>query len=202
MEEMQRAYFVRLSGMGCGTDSCDLLICLPSDLDECLKDLEWAHHEQWYEPDDDDEGIEPDECQAEASAIEYTPATMERLDCKRSGGGSFLSESGVLEVWQALGYGKPKFEGSNIWDTKIYVKDLNIPICQAGVSWQELGQWGKQQAACQDVIRVLDSMRHNLVPHLPPVLDTQLKGAYAMAENELKLIEANVQKVIARLKNL
>jgi hypothetical protein len=36
----------------------------------------------------------------------------------------------------------------------------------------------------------------------PPLLQTQLSGALAMASNEAKCIEANVQKVVARLKAL
>lgn len=202
--ELERAYIVHCSGSLVGTDSRDLLICKPSELEEALNQKAWDHHNEWYDPEDwgDDDDSDESECHSSASETEYTPETMERLDCHRSGGGSFLSESGVLEVWRALGYKTPVFDGSDLWAVKIYIRDLKIPICQAGVSWQEVDQWGKQLAACRDVLRVLDSLRHNFVPHLPPLLETQLKGAYTMAENEIKIIEANVQKVVARLKAL
>ena len=204
MKETQRAYIVYCSGSTVGTDSHELLICRPSELGDCLNDAAWNHHNEWYSADDwgDDDDSGESECHSSASALEYTPATMDKLDCRRSGGGSFLEEHGVLEAWQALGYEKPPFEGSEWWSVRGYIKDFKIPICQVGVSWQEVEQWGKQRAACQDVLRVLDSLRQSIVPHLPPLLDTQLKGAYAMAENEIKIIEANVQKVIARLKAL
>lgn len=204
MEEMQRAYIVYCSGSTVGTDSHDLLICRPSELEECLNEAAWAHHNEWYDSDDwgDDDDSGESECHSESSAAEYTPATMDRLDSRRSGGGSFLSEHGVLAAWRALGYHRPPFTGSDVREVKQYIKLWDLPICQAGASWQEVEQWGKQRAACQDVIRVLDSLRQNLVPHLPPLLDTQLKGAYTMSVNDIKLIDANVQKVIARLKAL
>lgn len=200
--EPDRAYAVTCDGMGCGTGYVDVIICKPSELDDYLNEMAWAHHEQWYvEDEEDDDGCEP-ECQAGASAVEYTPENMDKWDSRKSGGGSFLEESGVLAVWQALGYGRAKFEGSDLLDCSTYIKQWNIPICQAGVSWQEVGQWGKQRAACQDVIRVLGPLAIRSAQNMPPLLDTQLKGALTMAENELKLIEANVQKVVARLKAL
>lgn len=106
MEEMQRAYIVYCSGSTVGTDSHELLICRPSELEDCLNDAAWNHHNEWYSADDwgDDDDSGESECHSSASAIEYTPATMDKLDCRRAGGGSFLSEQGVLEAWQALGY--------------------------------------------------------------------------------------------------
>lgn len=115
MEELERVYIVHIEGQYCGTDSNDILVCRPSDLDENLNVMAWEHHEQWFEPDEGDDGCEP-ECQAGASATEYTPETYKRLDCKRSGGGSFLDIAGVKEVWQALGYASPKFEGDSAFD--------------------------------------------------------------------------------------
>lgn len=53
--------------------------------------------------------------------------------------------------------------------------------------------------ACKDVIRVLGLLNPHSIQHLPPLLMTQCGGAVVMAENELKLFDANVQKVIARL---
>lgn len=203
MEEMQRAYIVHCSGSLVGTDSHDLLICRPSELEECLNDAAWNHHNEWYDSDDwgDDDGIEP-ECHSGAHAREYTPATMEDLDCKRSGGGSFLSEHGVLEVWQALGYSRPAFKGDSAFDAWKYIMHFNIPVCQAGASWQMLENWQRQIAACKDVLRALNSVRLDMAKDRPTILEAQLKGVYTMAENEAKCIEANVQKVIARLKAL
>ena len=196
--ELDRAYAVTCEGDTVGTTSVDVIICKPSELDEWLNEMAWAHHEQWYDEDEEDDGCEP-ECQAGASAVEYTPENMDKWDSRKSGGGSFLDESRVLSVWQALGYGRAKFEGSGLRECLAYIKQWNIPICQAGVSWQELENWHRQMAACKDVIRVLGPLSIRSAQNMPPLLDTQLKGAYTMAENELKLFDANVQKVIARL---
>lgn len=201
--ELERAYVVRLGGMGMGTDSHDLVICRPSELDDILDTMAWEHHEQWYNSDESDQDdIEDPECEAEATPTEYTPENHDKWDGKRSGGGSFMDDGLVVETWQALGYTRTPFEGSTASDCWLYIKRWNLPVCQAFVSWQMLEGWQRQIVACQDVIRALDGIRHQNVPHLPPLLDTQLKGAYAMAENEIKCIEANVQKVVARLKAL
>ncbi len=198
--ELERAYVVHLDGMGCGTDAYDILICRPSELDANLDVMAWEHHDQWFEPDeDDDDGCEP-ECQAGASAVEYTPENMERWDGKRCGGGSFTDEKGVKEVWQALGYGRPKFQGDSAFDAWEYIKRWDIPVCQAGASWQMLENWRRQILACQDVERAILGLSR--VESCPPLLQTQLSGALAMASNEAKCIEANVQKVVARLKAL
>lgn len=198
--ELDRVYAVTCEGDRVGTTSVDVIICEPSELDDYLNGMAWAHHEEWFEPDEDDDG-EP-ECQSSAYAEEYTPENMDKWDSRKSGGGSFLDESGVLAVWQALGYGRAKFEGSDLRDCLAYVKQWNIPICQAGVSWQELESWHRQMAACKDVIRVLGPLAIRSAQNMPPLLNTQLKGALTMAENELKLFDANVQKVVARLKAL
>lgn len=204
MTEQNKAYIVHCSGSLVGTDSHDLLICKPSELDEALNDAAWAHHSEWYDADDwgDDDDSGESECHSSADAKEYTPENMGEWDCHRSGGGSFLSEGDVLEVWQALGYSRPTFDGGRLHEAMTYIKLWNLPICQAGVSWQMLENWQRQAIACQDVVRALDGIRRRCDPHLPACLDAQLKGAYAMAENEEKCIEANVQKVIARLKAL
>lgn len=199
MEELERAYIVHLDGMGCGTDSNDILICRPSELDANLDVMAWEHHEQWFEADEDDDGCEP-ECQAGASATEYTPENFERLDSKRCGGGSFLDDKGVKEVWQALGYTRPKFEGDSAFDAWEYIKRWDIPVCQAGASWQELENWRRQVMACQDVERAILGLSR--AECCPPLLQTQLSGALAMASNEIKILDANVQKVVARLKAL
>ena len=199
--ELERAYVVALEVMGCGTNAYDLVICRPSELDPILDTMAWEHHDQWFEPDEDDEGCEP-ECQAGAVAHEYTPENMERWDGKRSGGGSFTDERGVKEVWQALGYGRPKFDGDSAFDAWEYIKRWDIPICQAGVSWQELDKWRGGVMACKDVIRVIGPLALRSAQNMPTLLATQCNGALAMAENELKLFEANVQKVVARLKAL
>ncbi|WBF79251.1 hypothetical protein IACHDJAJ_00012 [Aeromonas phage vB_AdhS_TS3] len=200
-KELERVYIAHLSGMGCGTDSYDVVISRPSDLDGILDAMAWAHHEQWYEPDESDQDdIEDPECEAEAMAYEYTPENFEKWDGKRCGGGSFLDDGGVIEAWQALGYGAPKFEGSNAYDCRAYIKRWSIPICQAGASWQELENWQRQIMACQDVIRAVTGIRS--LTACPPLLQTQVAGALAMAENEQKIIEANVQKVVARLQAL
>ena len=200
-QELERVYIVHCSGEYCGTDSHDVLICKPSDLYEALNEMAWAHHEQWAERDEDEDEEEP-ECRSSAYETEYTPETSDNLDGHRSGGGSFMDDHGVIEAWRALGYGLPKFDGDNAYECRNFIKRWSIPICQAGASWQELENWQRQIIACRDVIRALDSLNHQCVPHLSPLLDTQLKGAYAMAENEQKIIEANVQKVVARLKAL
>ena len=194
--ELDRAYAVTCEGDTVGTTSVDVIICKPSELEEWLNEMAWAHHEQWC-----DEDGEP-ECQSSAYAEEYTPENTDKWDSRKSGGGSFLDESRVLSVWQALGYGRVEFDGLGLGSCLEYIKRWDIPICQAGVSWQELENWHRQMAACKDVIRVLGPLAIRSAQNMPPLLDTQLKGAYTMAENELKLFDANVQKVIARLKAL
>lgn len=198
--ELERAYVVHLDGMGCGTDAYDILICRPSELDPILDTMAWEHHDQWFEHDEDDDGECEIECQAGASAVEYTPENMEHWDGKRCGGGSFLDDKGVIEVWQALGYGRPKFDGDSAFDAWEYIKRWDIPVCQAGASWQMLENWRRQILACQDVERAILGLSR--VESCPPLLQTQLSGALAMASNEAKCIEANVQKVVARLKAL
>lgn len=200
-QELERAYIVHLDGMGCGTNSYDVVVCRPSELDDILDTMAWEHHDQWFDHDeeDDQDGIEP-ECQAGASAHEYTPENFEKWDGKRSGGGSFLDDHGVIEAWRALGYGAPKFDGDNAYECRTYIKRWSIPICQAGASWQELENWQRQIMACQDVIRAVKGIKS--LTACPPLLQTQVAGALAMAENEQKIIEANVQKVVARLKAL
>lgn len=99
-----------------------------------------------------------------------------------------------------LGYSRPKFEGDSAFDAWEYIKRWDIPVCQAGASWQMLENWRRQILACQDVERAILGLSR--VESCPPLLQTQLSGALAMAENEIKIIEANVQKVIARLKAL
>lgn len=95
--ELERVYIVHLSGMGCGTNSYDVVVCLPSDLNDILNAMAWEHHEQWYNPDESDQDdIEDPECEAEASSHEYTPENFEKWDRKRSGGGSFLDERGGM----------------------------------------------------------------------------------------------------------
>lgn len=200
--ELERVYIVHCSGEYVGTDSHDILICRPSDLDGALSEMAWEHHNQWsdrFEDEEDDDGIEP-ECRSSAHETEYTPESMDRLDCYRTGGGSFLSESGVRETWAALGYARIPFEGRHtFYEVWQYIKLWNIPVCQAGVSWQEIENWQRQDKACCDVIRVIDGMKAD---NLPPLIATQLQGARAMAENEINLFNANLQKVIARLKAL
>lgn len=100
------------------------------------------------------------------------------------------------------GYTRPKFEGDSAFDAWEYIKRWDIPVCQAGVSWQSLENWGRCLRACQDALRVLGPLNIRSSQHMPPLLATQCAGAVVMAENELKLIEANVQKVVARLKAL
>ena len=98
-----------------------------------------------------------------------------------------------------LDYGRPKFEGDSAFDAWEYIKRWDIPICQAGASWQELENWHRQMAACKDVIRVLGLLNPHSARNMPPLLVTQCGGAVVMAENELKLFDVKVQKVIARL---
>ena len=98
-----------------------------------------------------------------------------------------------------LDYGRAKFDGYSAFDAWEYIKRWDIPICQAGASWQEVDKWRGQIVACQDVIRVIGLIGPHTAPRLPPLVLTQLSGALVMAENEIKIIEANVQKVIARL---
>lgn len=199
--ELERAYVVCMDGMGCGTNAHDILVCRPSELDDNLSTMAWEHHDQWFEPDEDDDGCDP-ECQACAVAHEYTPENMERWDNKRCGGGSFTEDRGVIEVWKALGYSRPKFAGESAFDAWEYIKRWDIPVCQAGASWQEVDKWRGQIVACQDVIRVIGLIGPHTSPRLPPLVLTQLSGALVMAENEIKLLDSNVQKVIARLKAL
>jgi hypothetical protein len=166
--------------------------------------MAWEHHEQWFEADEDDDGCEP-ECQAVASATEYTPENFERLDGKRSGGGSFLDDKGVIEVWKALGYARPKFEGDSAFDAWEYIKRWDIPVCQAGASWQMVENWMRQIRACEDVIRVLGCLSESTVTALEGglcLLNSQLLGAANMATNERNILVANLQKVVARLKAL
>ena len=204
MEELERAYIVHLDGMGCGTDSNDILICRPSELDANLDVMAWEHHDQWGEPDEDDDGCDP-ECQSSASATEYTPENYRDLDGDRSGGGSFLDDKGVKEVWKALGYTRPKFEGDSAFDAWEYIKRWNIPVCQAGASWQMVENWMRQIRACEDVIRVLGGLSKPTVDALEGglcLLNSQLLGAANMATNERNILVANLQKVVARLKAL
>ncbi|AZV01823.1 hypothetical protein [Aeromonas phage Akh-2] len=198
-QELERVYIVHCSGEYCGTDSHDVLICKPSELDEALNEMAWAHHEQWAERDEDEEDEEP-ECRSSAYETEYTPETSDNLDGHRSGGGSFMDDHGVIEAWRALGYGLPKFDGDNAYECRNFIKRWSIPICQAGASWQELENWQRQIMACQDVIRAVNGIKS--LTACPPLLQTQVAGTLAMAENEQKIIEANVQKVVARLKAL
>lgn len=207
MEELERAYIVHLDGMGCGTDSYDLLICRPSELEENLNVMAWEHHEQWFEGwgnlEEGEEYVE--ECQAGASATEYTPENYRDLDGDRSGGGSFLDDKGVIEVWQALGYARPKFEGDSAFDAWEYIKRWDIPVCQAGASWQMVENWMRQIRACEDVIRVLGGLSKPTVEALEGglcLLNSQLLGAVNMAVNERNILVANLQKVVARLKAL
>lgn len=99
-------------------------------------------------------------------------------------------------------YGRPKFEGDSAFDAWEYIKRWDIPVCQAGASWQEVDKWRGQVVACQDVIRVIGLIGPHTSPRLPPLVLAQLYGALVMAENEIKLLDSNVQKVIARLKAL
>lgn len=101
------------------------------------------------------------------------------------------------EVWQALGYARPKFEGDSAFEAWEYIKRWDITVCQAGASWQMLENWRRQILACQDVERAILGLSR--VESCPPLLQTQLSGALTMAT---KILNANVQKVIARLKAL
>lgn len=62
---------------------------------------------------------------------------------------------------------------------------------------QMLENWRRQILACQDVERAILGLSR--VESCPPLLQTQLSGALTMAT---KILNANVQKVIARLKAL
>lgn len=97
---MEKVYIVYLTGMGCGTDSSDWIICEPEQLEGVLTEMEWEHHDQWAEPNEDDD----QECEAEAYAEEYTPENYRGLDLDCCGGGSFLEEAAVREVWEAHGW--------------------------------------------------------------------------------------------------
>lgn len=96
----------------------------------------------------------------------------------------------------------PKFEGYTYFEVAEYIRLWNIPICQTGVSWQEVENWQRQDLACQDVINVLGKLQRRTLDTLPPSIYAQCNGAVVMAENEISLFNANLQKVIARLKNL
>lgn len=83
-----------------------------------------------------------------------------------------------------------------------YIKLWNIPVCQAGVSWQEVNNWDRQKLACRDVINVLGRLNYETIQKDFCLLNSQLLGAASMARNELEIIESNLKKVIARLNSL
>lgn len=192
---MEKIYLVKIEGVYFGADSSEILICEPENLTDFLFAMEWDHHNAWYEPDEDEDS---DECTSSASAVEYTPDTYKDLDVYCCGEDSFLSNDDVLKAWKALGYGIPKLEKGD--SVPQYIKRWDIPFCQSGASWQTVANWDRQIAACKDVIKVLDCIQDR--SHLPPLLETQLKGASAMAENEIKLLSDKLEKVVERLKTL
>ena len=196
---MEKVYIIKLSGMGAGTNTYEYVICPPDVLDDCLNDFAWEHHHQWFEPEEEDDEYSDYECLADAYATEYTPENQEYFDNRRCGGGSFLDEREVREVWVALGY-TLKFEGSTLWEAKDFIDRKGLTAAETGVTNFELISWSKQASACRNVVRVIEDLYG--FDDCPPLLQTQLTGAKAMAENELIRIEGNTLDLIDRLKSL